>query len=103
MTITGYHVTKADLLPKIQRQGLKGSKWEDDFSHSWSDPFTLYADGAVFCFPCLDDALRNRDDWDVGTGTVILEIVGDGVEFDHYAEGRQIAIRANTATYKQVA
>lgn len=102
--ITGYHVTRLDNFQKIQRQGLKGSKWQKKgFTHSWSNPFKLYANGAVFCFTRLQDAIRHRDDFDMGTGTVILKIIGHGVQFEHYAEGQQIAVRANTATYEKVA
>ncbi len=96
----GFHVTAKENMKSIKENGLMGSEWTDNFETSFSDPFNLVSDGAVFCFPTLEDAELNKWDWDNGRGVVILKVSGNGEQFTHYAEGEQIAIRANTATWE---
>ena len=100
--LTGYHVTAQENFELIQTDGLMGSEWVDDFENSISDPFELYTDGAVFCFPDLQQAKEKQNEWDNGNGTIILEIEGYGVRFQHYYEGEQIAIRADTTIWKVI-
>ena len=91
----GFHITTMRAFKKIQENGLKGSQWEEDFSSSYSNPFDLSEDGAVFCFPSLEKLQENLcyfdDDYEV-----VLELEGEGVAVDHEAEGLLHVLRADT-------
>lgn len=89
--ITGYHCTSKEAWKSIQKQGLKGSKWEPEkFTEANSNPFNLRKDGAVWCYPDLGIARENAD-----KDEVILKVEGRGVIVNHYAHGTCVVGKAN--------
>lgn len=91
--VTGYHLTTKEAWKSIKSGGLKGSKWTDDMGKlqtMTSNPFNLYRDGAVWCYPSLEVAKANQED-----GEVILKITGMGLVVEHDAHGTCVVGKAN--------
>jgi hypothetical protein len=92
--LTGYHVTTEETAAIIMADYFKGSAWTDDIKaleSMSSNPFELFEDGAVWCYPTLKAAQANLED-----DEVIIEVWGEGYEINHEAHGRCVVLRADT-------
>lgn len=92
----GFHITSKKAFRKIENEGLKGSKWEENFEDSNSNPFELFDDGAVFCWPSEESAISNFCYYDDVDDCVLIELEGDGVVVNHSSEGVIHVLRADS-------
>lgn len=98
--LIGYHVTTEEVAEEILNDCFKGSKWTDDMDalrSMSSNPFQLYLDGAVWCYPSLEAAQANLED-----GEVIIEVWGEGYAVEHEAHGLCYVLKADTCEEPEI-